>query len=86
VGSDPVAGKAAAKMVPELKVVFDPYDALAEAHAAVLVTEWGEIHTLGLKRAASPMRRPPLLIDGRNVFDALEARAAGLRYRGFGRG
>src|SRR3712207_1315606 len=60
VGYDPVAGKAAAKLVPEMKVVFDPYEALKSTHAAVLVTEWEEFRSLDLKRAASLMSKPPL--------------------------
>jgi UDPglucose 6-dehydrogenase len=86
VGYDPVAGKAAAKMVPKLKVVFDPYEALEGAHAAVLVTEWEELRALDLNRAASLMEKPSLLIDGRNALDPASARAAGILYRSFGRG
>jgi UDPglucose 6-dehydrogenase len=85
VGYDPVAGKAAAKLVPEMKVVFDPYEALKSTHAAVLVTEWEEFRSLDLKRAASLMSKPPLVIDGRNALDAEGVRAAGIRYRRFGR-
>jgi len=85
VGYDPVAGKkAAARRLPSLKVVFDPYDALSGAHAAVVVTEWEEIRTLDLKRAAALMEAPKVLVDGRNVLDLREVRAAGIRYRGFG--
>ncbi len=86
VGYDPVAGKAAARMAPEIKVVFDLYEALEGAHAAVLVTEWEELRTLDPARAASSMEEPRLLIDGRNVIDPAAARAGGLLYRGFGRG
>jgi UDPglucose 6-dehydrogenase len=88
VGYDPVAAKkAAAKRLPYLmKVGFDPYEALEGVHAAVIVTEWKEIRTLDLKKAASLMRKPPLIVDGRNVLDPREVRAAGIRYRGFGRG
>jgi len=85
VGYDPVAGKAAAARQPELKVVFDPYEALSGAHAAVLVTEWEELRVLDLKQAAGLMESPKLLIDGRNVLDAVAAREGGLLYRGFGR-
>jgi UDPglucose 6-dehydrogenase len=86
VSYDPVAGKkAAARRLPFLKVVFDPYDALSGAHAAVVVTEWEEIRTLDLKRAATLMEAPKALVDGRNVLDLGEVRAAGIRYRGFGR-
>lgn len=86
VGYDPVAGKAAAKLMPSLKIAFDPYEALAGAHAAVVVTEWEEVRSLDLARAASLMEKPPLLIDGRNLFDPQDVRSAGIRYRGFGRG
>jgi UDPglucose 6-dehydrogenase len=86
VGYDPVAGKAAAAKLPSLKVVFDPYDALAGAHAAVVITEWEEIRTLDLKRASALMDEPKVLIDGRNALDPKAALEAGLTYRGFGRG
>ena len=88
VGYDPVAGKAAAKIVPELemKVIFDPYKTFSGAHAAVVVTEWEEIRTLNLKRAAALMQEPKVIVDGRNALDPGEVRAAGIRYRGFGHG
>jgi UDPglucose 6-dehydrogenase len=86
VGYDPVAGKAAIGLSPELKVVFDPYEALRGTHAAVIVTEWEEIRALDLEEAASVMEAPKLLVDGRNAIDPEAANAAGLLYRGFGRG
>ncbi len=86
VGYDPVAGKAAAKLAPEIKISFDLYGALEGAHAAVLVTEWEEIRSLNLNRAASLMEQPRLFVDGRNAIDPVAARAGGLLYRGFGRG
>ncbi len=86
VGYDPAAGKAAARRLPQLEVVFDPYDALKGAHAAVLVTEWDEFRTLDLGRAASLMEQPKLLVDGRNALDPEAARAGGLLYTDFGRG
>ena len=86
VGYDPVAVKAAARLSPDLKAVFDPYEALEGAHAAVVVTEWEEVRDLDLRRAASLMREPKLLVDGRNAVDPAAARDAGLLYRGFGRG
>ena len=87
VGYDPVAGKKAMELVANLKVVFDPYEALRGAHAAVVVTEWEEFRSLDLKRAAALMDRPKLLVDGRgNTVDPTAAVEAGLSYRGFGRG
>ncbi len=86
VGYDPVAAKAAASSAPVLRVVFDPYEALTGAHAAVVVTDWEEVRNLDLRRAASLMQEPKLLVDGRNAMDPAAARGAGLLYRGFGRG
>jgi UDPglucose 6-dehydrogenase len=86
VGYDPVAGKAAAKRLPFLKVVFDPYEALRGAHAAVVVTEWEEFRELNFDRAASLMHNPPLLVDCRDALEPQKVRGAGIRYRGFGRG
>jgi UDPglucose 6-dehydrogenase len=87
VGYDPVTGKkAASRLSPTLKVVFDPYEALRGAHAAVLVTEWEEIRALDLKKAADLMEEPKVLVDGRNALDPEAVLGAGLLYRGFGRG
>ena len=84
VGYDPVSGKAAMRKLPSLKVVFDPYEALRGAHAAVVVTEWEEIRSLDLERAVSLMEEPKVLVDGRNAIDPASASEAGLSYRGFG--
>ena len=87
VGYDPVASKkAAARRLSQLKVLFDPYEALMGAHAAIVVTEWEEIRTLDLERAAALMEVPRVLVDGRNALEPEAALKAGLLYRGFGRG
>lgn len=86
VGYDPVSGKAAMSLAPEsLKVVFDPYAALKDAHAAVFVTEWEELRDLDFLRVAELMAAPKLLVDGRNALDPQMVRGAGLLYRSFGR-
>jgi UDPglucose 6-dehydrogenase len=86
VGYDPVASKAAAQLKPDIQTVFDPYEALRGAHAAVVVTEWAEVRGLEPKKVASLMREPKLIVDGRNALDATASQDAGLLYRGFGRG
>ena len=86
VGYDPVAGKKASRLSPNLKVVFDPYEALSGAHAAVLITEWEEVCSLDLKRVGALMKHPKLLVDGRNAYNPRDVTAAGIRYQGFGRG
>jgi UDPglucose 6-dehydrogenase len=87
VGYDPVAAKKAAlRLAPNLQVFHDPYQALADAHAVVLITEWQEFRELDFERVASLMRKPALLVDGRNALEPKEVRAAGIRYRSFGHG
>jgi UDPglucose 6-dehydrogenase len=86
VGYDPVSGKAAARKLPSLMVVFDPYEALSGAHACVVNTEWEEIRSLDLRRASALMEEPKTFVDGRNVFEPTAVMEAGLSYRGFGRG
>jgi len=88
VGYDPVAGKAATRLLAttSMKVVFDPFEALEGAHAAVLVAEWEEFRALDLKKAAALMEEPKVLVDGRNALDPTLALEAGLTYRGFGLG
>ncbi|WP_084709315.1 UDP-glucose dehydrogenase family protein [Rubrobacter aplysinae] len=90
VGYDPVAGEKAREVLAssgvDLEVAEDPHEALRGAHAAVIVTDWEEVRSLDLARAAREMEEPKMLVDGRNVLDPAEARAQGLRYEGFGRG
>jgi UDPglucose 6-dehydrogenase len=89
VGYDPVVAKKASSsgLLPaSANSVFDLYEALKSAHAAVVVTEWEEIRSLDLKKAADLMEEPKVLVDGRNALDSEAALEAGLLYRGFGRG
>jgi len=59
-------------------------DAVTGADAAVIVTEWDELRSFASPETLAAMRRP-LIIDGRNLLDPDEARAAGFAYEGIGR-
>jgi UDP-N-acetyl-D-mannosaminuronic acid dehydrogenase len=59
--------------------------ALARADAAVLVTKHRQYDDLDLAWLRATMRTP-ILIDGRNVFDAAVVRAAGFTYKAIGKG
>jgi UDPglucose 6-dehydrogenase len=59
-------------------------DAVRDADAAVIVTEWPELATLASAEVREAMRRP-LIVDGRNMLDPDAARAAGFAYEGMGR-
>jgi UDPglucose 6-dehydrogenase len=83
---DPIANSIARSVLDDSRVAFfdDMYETVEGADAIVLATEWNEFRALDFERCASAMRGT-LLIDGRNVFDADQARAAGLNYVGVGR-
>ena len=59
-------------------------DAIRGADAAVIVTDWEEFRSLASPEIRDAMARP-LIIDGRNLLDPDEARAAGFTYEGIGR-
>ena len=60
-------------------------EALTDADAAVLVTEWPELRELDWAQAGARMRNR-LLVDGRNMLDPAELRRHGFEYEGIGRG
>jgi UDP-N-acetyl-D-mannosaminuronic acid dehydrogenase len=59
--------------------------ALAHSDAAVIVTKHRQYFELDLEWLSGIMRTP-VLIDGRNVFDAAAVRDAGFAYRAIGKG
>src|SRR3989440_4452138 len=66
-------------------VLYDSVlEAVEGADAAVIVTEGDELRGLASKEVRDAMARP-LLLDGRNLLDPAETRAAGFAYEGIGR-
>src|SRR3954452_6119622 len=59
-------------------------DAVRNADAAVIVTEWPELAALASPDVRDAMAHP-LVIDGRNLLDPEAAREAGFIYEGIGR-
>jgi UDPglucose 6-dehydrogenase len=82
---DPIAESEARELMPHLHYASSALDAIADADAAVLVTEWSEFTELDWNQVAQAMRGT-LVIDGRNALDPDAVRSAGLRYEGIGRG
>jgi UDPglucose 6-dehydrogenase len=82
---DPVASDVARRLLgPQVRLAEEPYAAAEGADALFLVTEWNEFRTPDLERLRRTMRGN-VLFDGRNVWDAAKARAAGFAYYGVGR-
>ena len=70
--------------VPDLRVYADPYDAVCDADAIVLLTEWSEFLEMDFEKIADCMRGT-VVIDGRNAFNPEDIIGAGLTYEGIGR-
>jgi UDPglucose 6-dehydrogenase len=89
---DPIAAETAREAltqggVPVDAVVFcqNAYEVAEGVDALVLVTEWNEFKSLNMLRIRNAMRRP-VLIDGRNIYEAAEMARCGFIYCGMGRG
>jgi UDPglucose 6-dehydrogenase len=82
--SDPEAISRAKALLPDVHYHEDPSDALREAEAALVCTEWDVFRNLDWERAGKLMARR-LVIDGRNLYSPACMRQLGFEYYSFGR-
>ncbi|MNK56345.1 UDP-glucose 6-dehydrogenase TuaD [compost metagenome] len=85
---DPIAGESAQKLLPSLVICEGPEEAAKGADAILIATEWDAFRSLdlgALRAALNPNQEHPLLLDGRNLLNPNEVRAAGFAYQGMGR-
>src|SRR3990167_10714143 len=76
---DPQAMQNAQKILPKINYAKDPYDAIKGQDALLLITEWPQFRQLDLSRIKKLLKRP-IIVDGRNMFDAQKVRQAGFNY------
>ncbi|MFC1630804.1 MAG: UDP-glucose/GDP-mannose dehydrogenase family protein [Arenicellales bacterium] len=84
---DPVAEEEVERIYgkrDDLALVSDPYDALDDADAMIVVTEWKVFRSPDLDTMMSRMKTP-IIFDGRNIFQPASVRKAGFEYFGIGR-
>ena len=81
---DPAAMENAARLLPEVTMCQNEYDACDGADALVIVTEWNQFRMLELDRVKSLLRHP-VVVDLRNVYEPEPRRAAGFKYVCVGR-
>ena len=87
VAYDPVAMDESRRIfgaAPWLSYASSPLAAVAGADALVIVTEWKEFRSPDFEALAASLASP-LVFDGRNLFDPVQVRAAGLEYFAIGR-
>lgn len=82
---DPVAMEEARRRFGN-KIIYakDIYDAVADADALMLVTEWKEFRMPSWP-VVKKLMKTPLLLDGRNIYDKTEMDEAGFIYYCIGR-
>lgn len=91
IAHDPVAMSSAKKELPadwfasgKLRFVDDQYDALKDADAMVLVTEWKSFRHPDYARMRKLMKKP-VIFDGRNQYELAVMQKTGFEYHGIGR-
>jgi len=80
---DPVVGTAADRL-KGVEMCPSAEDAVKDADAAVLVTEWASIVAMDWEGVMGTMRTP-VVIDGRNALDPLAMEGMGYAFEGIGR-
>ncbi|MDO9356745.1 MAG: UDP binding domain-containing protein, partial [Solirubrobacteraceae bacterium] len=70
---------------PQLTYVEDRDEALRDADAMIIVTEWDEYRRNLSPEHAASLTAGRIVVDGRNCLDAASWRAAGWTYLGMGR-
>lgn len=81
---DPAAMEEASRLLPELRLCTNPYEAADGADALVLMTEWNQFRNLDLDRIKETLRSP-VFVDLRNVYETARMIALGFKYVSVGR-
>ncbi len=82
---DPQAMENAEKLFgSQIESAASEYEALKQADALVLLTEWNEFRSLDLDRVKQVMKGKHIL-DTRNLLDPSQVKALGFIYEGVGR-
>lgn len=82
---DPIAMDECSRIIGDrVEYACDMYDAVVDADAVALITEWKQMRVPSWNVMRRVMRRP-IMVDGRNIYDREEAESEGFRYLAIGR-
>lgn len=82
---DPVAAENFRRLYPEgIEYASSPEEALKDANACFLFTEWPQIRAVP-PEAYRRLMRTPLVFDGRNAYNPADMKEAGVEYYSIGR-
>lgn len=83
--TDPAALDNARRVHPQLAYADERDEAIRDADAVIVVTEWDDYRVDLSPDHASSLTSGRVIVDGRNCLDAAAWREAGWQYRGMGR-
>jgi UDPglucose 6-dehydrogenase len=72
-------------LMPGVTMCANPYDAIVDADAIAIVTEWDVFRALDLNRVKQ-LAKQAVLVDLRNIYQPDDVRSAGFEYTSIGRG
>lgn len=78
-------GMSADQIKSHIQVVEDPYEALTDAHAMAVVTEWDQFKTLDFEKIHAGMKKPAFVFDGRNILPHGTLRQLGFEVHAIGK-
>jgi len=82
---DPVATANFKKVFgKQIKYADDPYEAVKNQDALIIITEWNEFRHADLKKVKK-LLKSPFIFDGRNIYDPQVIKKYGLKYYSVGR-
>ena len=81
---DPVAMDEAKHFLNGIEYASDEYDAIKDADALVIVTEWNQFRALDMEKVKSLLKAPKIA-DLRNIYEPADMRELGFDYVGVGR-
>lgn len=82
---DPIAMEECQRRIGDVVVYAkDMYDAVVDADALILLTEWKQFRMPSWAVMRKAMKSP-VLVDGRNIYDKAEVLAEGFRYSAIGK-
>jgi UDPglucose 6-dehydrogenase len=81
---DPVAMEESKHYIKGIEYAPDEYDALRDADALVIVTEWNQFRSLDLEKVKTLLKSPKIA-DLRNIYEPEDMRELGFEYVGVGR-
>lgn len=82
--TDPVAMENAKKVLKDVEWCDEPYAAMADADALVIVTEWNEFRGLNMDKVADLMKTK-CIVDMRNIYKLPDMAERGFHYVSIGR-